>query len=302
MRGLSQTLHPSILEELGLESTIDWYLSTVERQLGIDGRPTSAPARGRAVDEHDRHPRLPRAAGGAEQRGAALRRHEPRWVRLRVERRRAGARSRGSRRAASARDAARRGLGLVAMRERAALVGGTIEFLRAARAAARCVRLRGARRDGVRTGRPGMTSTRSPSCSPTITRWCAAASAACSKTTRRSPSSARRADGDEAVALAATLQPRRRRDGLRDAGHERPGRDARDPRPPIPDVAVLMLSMHSEETLVRQALDAGARGYVLKSALDLDLAAAVKRVAAGETVLDPGASQPAPLDGRANAR
>ena len=35
VRGLSQTLHPSILEELGLESTVDWYLSTVERQLGI---------------------------------------------------------------------------------------------------------------------------------------------------------------------------------------------------------------------------------------------------------------------------
>ena len=40
---------------------------------------------------------------------------------------------------------------------------------------------------------------------------------------------------------------------------------------------------------MRQALDAGARGYILKSALDLDLAAAVKRVAAGETVLDPRA-------------
>ena len=48
-----------------------------------------------------------------------------------------------------------------------------------------------------------------------------------------------------------------------------------------------MLSMHSEDTLVRQALDAGARGYMLKNAMDLDLAAAVKRVAAGETVLDP---------------
>ena len=35
VRGLSQTLHPSILEELGLASTIDWYLSTVEKQLGI---------------------------------------------------------------------------------------------------------------------------------------------------------------------------------------------------------------------------------------------------------------------------
>jgi DNA-binding NarL/FixJ family response regulator len=54
-----------------------------------------------------------------------------------------------------------------------------------------------------------------------------------------------------------------------------------------PGVAILMLSMHSEETLVRQALAAGARGYILKSAMDLDLAAAVKRVAAGETVVDP---------------
>ena len=38
---------------------------------------------------------------------------------------------------------------------------------------------------------------------------------------------------------------------------------------------------------MRQALDAGARGYILKDALDLDLAAAVKRAAAGEMVLDP---------------
>jgi DNA-binding NarL/FixJ family response regulator len=55
----------------------------------------------------------------------------------------------------------------------------------------------------------------------------------------------------------------------------------------VPTTRVLMLSMHSEQTVVQQALAAGARGYVLKNALDLDLAAAVKRVAAGETVLDP---------------
>jgi len=36
-----------------------------------------------------------------------------------------------------------------------------------------------------------------------------------------------------------------------------------------PKQAILMLSMHSEETLVRQALDAGAKGYVLKNAVDL---------------------------------
>jgi DNA-binding NarL/FixJ family response regulator len=60
-----------------------------------------------------------------------------------------------------------------------------------------------------------------------------------------------------------------------------------------PDVKILMLSMHSEQTLVRQAMDAGARGYILKSALDLDLAAAVKRVAAGERVLDAALEHPA---------
>jgi DNA-binding NarL/FixJ family response regulator len=64
-----------------------------------------------------------------------------------------------------------------------------------------------------------------------------------------------------------------------------------------PATAVLMLSMHSEETLLRQAMDAGARGYVLKNALELDLAAAVKRVAAGETIVDETLSRPAPLPG-----
>jgi DNA-binding NarL/FixJ family response regulator len=67
-----------------------------------------------------------------------------------------------------------------------------------------------------------------------------------------------------------------------------------------PDVKILMLSMHSEETLVRQAMDAGARGYVLKSALDLDLAAAVKRIAAGERVLDPAVAHPSTPPGERN--
>lgn len=63
-----------------------------------------------------------------------------------------------------------------------------------------------------------------------------------------------------------------------------------------PDARVLMLSMHAEATLVHQALDAGASGYVLKSALDLDLASAVKRVAAGERVVDPAVA-PATIGG-----
>ena len=39
----------------------------------------------------------------------------------------------------------------------------------------------------------------------------------------------------------------------------------------FPEIAILMLSMHSEDTWVHQALDAGARGYILKSAVDMEL-------------------------------
>jgi DNA-binding NarL/FixJ family response regulator len=54
-----------------------------------------------------------------------------------------------------------------------------------------------------------------------------------------------------------------------------------------PQIAVLVLSMHSEPNYVRTCLDAGARGYLLKNAADLELIGAVKQVAAGEQVLDP---------------
>ena len=64
-----------------------------------------------------------------------------------------------------------------------------------------------------------------------------------------------------------------------------------------PNTAILMLSMHSEDTLVRQALEAGARGYVLKNALDLDLARAIKQVAAGNSVLDPQVERSETLKG-----
>ena len=64
-----------------------------------------------------------------------------------------------------------------------------------------------------------------------------------------------------------------------------------------PQTLVLMLSMHPEETLVRQALDAGARGDVLKNAVDLELGAAIRRVVAGETVLDSQLSRPSTLKG-----
>jgi len=64
-----------------------------------------------------------------------------------------------------------------------------------------------------------------------------------------------------------------------------------------PKTAVLMLSMHSEDTLIRQALEAGAKGYVLKNAMDLDLVSAIKNVAEGRTVLDPQISRSGTLKG-----
>jgi DNA-binding NarL/FixJ family response regulator len=93
-------------------------------------------------------------------------------------------------------------------------------------------------------------------------------------------------NGDEAVALARTLRPR-----VIVMDCAMPGKSGvlatREILGDTPETAILMLSMHAESTLVQQALAAGARGYILKSALDLDLAAAVKKVAAGQTVLDP---------------
>ena len=53
-----------------------------------------------------------------------------------------------------------------------------------------------------------------------------------------------------------------------------------------PQTLILMLTMHTEDTWVRQALEAGAKGYVLKNALDLELGAAIRRMVNGEKVLD----------------
>jgi len=127
VRGLSQTLHPSILEELGLASTIDWYLSTVEKQLGIRvtletlGTPRQVDSTKaihvyrvlqEALSNVARH-------SGTDQAAVRLRFDADRLV-MDVEDHGRGI------------DAgpARRGLGMVAMRERAAIVGGVLDFLR----------------------------------------------------------------------------------------------------------------------------------------------------------------------------
>lgn len=62
----------------------------------------------------------------------------------------------------------------------------------------------------------------------------------------------------------------------------------------LPSTGVLILSMHSEPAYVRNCLDAGARGYLLKNAMDLELVDAVKTVAAGGTVIDPRLPVPPP--------
>lgn len=107
-------------------------------------------------------------------------------------------------------------------------------------------------------------------------------------------------DGPEAIRLAQELQPKvivmdcamPGMNGLQ-ATREILGKN--------PQTLVLMLSMHPEDTLVRQALQAGARGYILKNAVDLELGAAIRRVVAGETVLDSQLERPATLKGERNA-
>ena len=125
VRGLSQTLHPSILEELGLESTVDWYLTTVERQLGLrvvyekGGSSLPVPPNvaiqayrilQEALSNVARHAGTDRAVVRLAFRGGALH--------LEVEDNGRGLPAEG----------ASRGLGLVAMRERAELVGGTVTW------------------------------------------------------------------------------------------------------------------------------------------------------------------------------
>ena len=124
VRGLSQSLHPSILEELGLESTIEWYLSTFERQSGVKVSYERIGEPARVSDQTAIHvyrvlqEALANVARHSGARAATVRlRSGARTLELDVEDRGRGFTP----------DGTRRGLGLVAMRERAALVGGTLE-------------------------------------------------------------------------------------------------------------------------------------------------------------------------------
>ena len=93
-------------------------------------------------------------------------------------------------------------------------------------------------------------------------------------------------DGLEAVALAASLKPQ-----VIVMDYALPGINGvlatRQILATQPDAAVLILSMHTEPQYVENSIDAGARGYLMKNALDLELVDAIRRLASGERLIDP---------------
>jgi signal transduction histidine kinase len=127
VRSLSQALHPVMLEETGLESTLDWYLPVVERQAGIhvsyekSGEPFPVAGNAaihvyRVVQEALNN--LTRHSGST--RAWVRLRFSPQALQVEIEDHGKGFEPRAS----------SQGIGLVAMRERAELLGGRVEFLR----------------------------------------------------------------------------------------------------------------------------------------------------------------------------
>ncbi len=125
VRSLSQALHPVTLEEAGLDSTIDWYLPMVERQNGIvihyEKTGTPFPVESSAGIH------IYRVLQEALNNVARHSGKKEAWVRLQFKPDATGDGSgRPWQRLSTQR---RKGIGLVAMRERAELVGGAIEFV-----------------------------------------------------------------------------------------------------------------------------------------------------------------------------
>jgi two-component system response regulator NreC len=97
-------------------------------------------------------------------------------------------------------------------------------------------------------------------------------------------------DGREAVARAIDLQPDV---VILDIGMPvLNGIDAtRQIARRLPKAGVLVLSMHSDEAFITRAVQAGARGYLLKDSADTDLIRGVAAVAAGKSFFSPAAAK-----------
>jgi len=97
-------------------------------------------------------------------------------------------------------------------------------------------------------------------------------------------------DGREAIRLAQKLKPDVLIIDL--AMPELNGLDAiRHIRKELPDIELLVFSMHDSEELIREVFAAGARGYVLKSDASLYLVEAVKSLARHKPFFTPRISE-----------
>lgn len=97
-------------------------------------------------------------------------------------------------------------------------------------------------------------------------------------------------DGREAVALAKSLKPEV---VVMDIGMPNLNgiEAARQMTEENPQLAIVMVSMHSDESYVLRALKAGARGYLLKDSAEADLIKAVHAVAGGKSFFSPAVSK-----------
>ena len=97
------------------------------------------------------------------------------------------------------------------------------------------------------------------------------------------------ADGREAVRLAAVLRP-----DIAILDIAMPNLNGIEATAQIvkgaAEVRVIILSMHSDESYVVRALDAGARGYLLKDSAEEDLVQAIRTVAQGRPYFSPAIS------------
>jgi two-component system, NarL family, response regulator NreC len=94
------------------------------------------------------------------------------------------------------------------------------------------------------------------------------------------------ADGDAALTLAAALQP-----NVLLADISMPGPSGIDIAARLktsqPDTHVLILTMHDDASLVEEAMRAGASGYIVKRAVEVELIKAIRIVAAGGQYVHP---------------